>query len=101
MRTTPDAWRLTGQPTERRSQIDLVLDLGRSLDRLTRHMLLRQALKAMRVPAAAPDSANQAFSRRLRRHAMRWASEFLAIVDQRESEFAATMFGEPSHVNRK
>lgn len=96
------AWRLTGQPAGRRMQIDLVLELGRSLDRLTRHVLLRQALKAMRLPArraglgelqAFLEEGFDAF------HAMRGASEFLAIVDRRESEFAATMFAEQFPVN--
>ena len=95
------AWRLTGQPTERRRQIDLVLDLGRSLDRLTRHVLLRQALRAMRVPARRAGLGElQAFLEEGfgAFHAMGGATEFLAIVDQRESDFARSMFGAASPV---
>ena len=91
------AWRLTGRAADRRAQVNLVLALGTALDRLTRQTLLRQALRAMRLPARRAGFAElhafleEGFSAF---HAMRGAAEFLDIIERREHEFARSMFGQ-------
>jgi hypothetical protein len=48
-----DAWRRVGQPGRRERQVDLTLAVGFALDRYTRNILLRNALRMMRGPARA------------------------------------------------
>jgi hypothetical protein len=89
------AWNLVGQPSARDRQIVLTLDVGASLDRLTRKPLLRRALHLMRAPARAAglgelqtflESGFDTFQ------AMKGAEEFLLIVSQREHKLAAALF---------
>jgi hypothetical protein len=93
------AWRAIGRPQERARQLELVLSLGRELDRLTRKPILRQSLRLMRHPARKAGLAElqqfleegfDAF------FAMHGADYFLSTVARREGEFAAAMFGEPA-----
>lgn len=51
------AWRQVGQREQRLKQLQLVLELGWNLDRLTRKPGLRKILKMMRLPAAATGLA--------------------------------------------
>ncbi len=85
------AWQATGEPESRRRQIALTLGVGRSLDRHTRHRLLRLTLRMMRAPARAAglgalqrflEVGFDAFA------AMNGASWFLSTVDTRERALA-------------
>ena len=90
------AWRKTGQAASRQQQLDLMLTVGRALDVHTRRPLLRHSLRAMRVPArAAGLSALQAFLERGFEtfRDLHGAIEFLAEIDVRERNMAASLFG--------
>jgi hypothetical protein len=81
------AWQAMGQHEARQHQLNLVLALGRRLDRFTRNRLLRQTLRMMRSPArAAGLAALQAFLERGfdTFAAMKGAEPFLDAVEQRE-----------------
>jgi len=89
------AWRMTGRAAERTLQIELVLQLGKALDRHTRRPLLRQSLKLMRGPARTAglselqrflEAGFDAF------YAMSGAEAFLQLIEQRENDFARHMF---------
>jgi hypothetical protein len=95
------AWQATGEPASRARQIDLVLDVGRALDRHTRSRLLRASLKAMRGPARAAglgalqgflESGFDAFA------SMGGAGEFLSAIATREQALAQRLF-EPGAVS--
>lgn len=88
-------WRQSGDRAARQHQLEVVLQLGQALDRLTRARGLRTLLRMMRRPAAAAglDSLQQfletgfdAFAR------MDGADEFLTRVRQRESEWIRALF---------
>lgn len=90
------AWRRTGDPAGRERQILLTLEVGRSLDRLTRKPLLRRTLHLMRGPARAAglpalqkflETGFDTFK------AMDGAQEFLGIVGVRERALAGALFG--------
>jgi hypothetical protein len=92
------AWQLTGDAEGRERQIALTLDIGASLDRLTRKPLLRQSLHLMRGPARAAGLAE--LQRFLETgfdtfRAMRGAQDFLGLVGQRERRLAAALFDAP------
>ena len=79
------------------SQLALVVQLGRELDRLTRMRGLRSLLKMMRTPAAAAglsslqrflEAGFEAFAD------MKGASEFLTLIERRESDWIETLFDE-------
>lgn len=85
------AWQATGEANLRRRQIDLSVDIGKRLDRLTRNPLIRHSLRMMRGPAKAAglselqkflEAGFEAF------RAMRGANEFLARIDQQERRLA-------------
>ena len=89
------AWQATGRATERQQQIDLMLSVGSSLDKLTRKPLVRASLLMMRGPARAAglgalqtvlESGFEAY------RSMKGASEFLGTVRQRETNFCAELF---------
>jgi len=89
------AWRQVGRPGERQAQIDLMLRIGRDLDRYTRNPLLRHSLRMMRKPAQAAglgslqhflEAGFDSF------RAMKGAEEFLAAVASRERELAQRLF---------
>lgn len=94
-RTYKLCWQAAGSIIERRRQIELVLSIGRSLDALTSKALLRHSLRLMRGPASAAGlSALQSTLEKgfnTFKH-LRGASEFLEIVQQRESAFAKEQF---------
>jgi hypothetical protein len=89
------AWQATGRPADRQSQIDLMLSVGSSLDKLTRKPLVRASLLMMRGPARAAglgelqtllETGFEAF------RSMKGAAEFLSIVRQRETDLCAALF---------
>lgn len=89
------AWQCVGRPEDRQRQIDLVLALGRQLDRYTRNRLLRHSLRLMRAPArSAGMGALQAFLERGfdTFGGMRGADEFLARVEGRERALMQALF---------
>jgi hypothetical protein len=90
-----EAWRAVGRPADRERQVDLMLSVGRALDRYTRKPLLRQTLRLMRGPAQAAGLA--ALQRFLERGfdtfaQMRGAGAFLELIAVRESALAAKLF---------
>jgi hypothetical protein len=89
------AWQRSSDSTERERQVSLTVNLGRSIDGLTRKPLLRKSLRMMRSPAQAAglgqlqsllESGFDAFA------VMRGAQEFLAIVESRERSLAIRLF---------
>jgi hypothetical protein len=89
------AWQATGEPDARTRQIELVMLVGRALDRHTRSRLLRASLKAMRAPARAAgmgdlqgflEAGFDAFG------AMGGAKDFLALIEGRETALARRLF---------
>ena len=92
------AWQDTARPADRQSQIDLMLSVGSSLDKLTRKPLVRASLLMMRGPARAAglgdlqtllETGFEAF------RSMKGAQEFLGLVRQRESDLCAALFKQP------
>lgn len=90
------AWQATGHASERERQIELTLDVGESLDKLTRNPLLRHTLRMMRGPARGAglgelqqflETGFDTFK------AMGSAREFLAIIGTRERTLARALFG--------
>jgi hypothetical protein len=88
-------WRAVADPAARRRQLQVVLHLGRELDRLTRMRGLRSLLRMMRAPAAAAglsslqnflETGFDAFA------GMQGAAEFLGTVETRESAWMSTLF---------
>jgi len=89
------AWRATGHADARERQIRLTVDVGRTLDRLTRNPLLRHSLRMMRGPARGAGLAE--LQRFLEAgfdtfKALRGAGEFLRTIGDRERELAARLF---------
>jgi hypothetical protein len=90
------AWQATGRAAERQQQIDLMLSVGSSLDKLTRKPLVRASLLMMRGPARAAglgelqtllETGFEAF------RSMKGAAEFLITVRHRETDLCAALFG--------
>ncbi|MES2415679.1 MAG: hypothetical protein V4614_17940 [Pseudomonadota bacterium] len=88
-------WRLVADAAERHRQLNVVLLLGKELDRLTRKPGLRTLLRLMRKPAAVAglgalqdflESGFDAFA------AMRGADEFLGVIEQRETAWISSLF---------
>ncbi len=88
-------WRRLGDAPARQRQLEVVLQLGHELDRLTRTLGLRTLLKMMRRPAAAAglnalqhvlEVGFDAFAE------MRGADEFLKLMGQRESGWIRSLF---------
>lgn len=93
------AWRACGREADRYAQIDLTLQIGSELDRLTRKPLLRQTLRLMRGPAqAAGLGALQTFLEAgfdtFRE--MNGAAEFLDRIGSNERALARALFAEGS-----
>lgn len=89
------AWQGAGRAPAREQQITLTLAIGAALDTYTRSRLMRSTLRLMRGPAQAAglsdlqrflESGFDAFG------AMGGATEFLALVAQRERALAAALF---------
>ena len=88
-------WRQSGDRAARQHQLDVVLQLGQELDRLTRARGLRTLLRMMRRPAAAAglDALQQFLETGFDAFAqMGGAEEFLTLVRQRESEWIRVLF---------
>lgn len=90
-------WRAVGDIAARRQQLQVVLHLGQELDHLTHMRGLRSLLKMMRTPAAAAglsalqnflESGFDAFSQ------MKGATEFLNVVEARESALIDSLFSD-------
>lgn len=88
-------WRRQGDAVARFRQLEVVMNLGRELDRLTRTRGLRTLLKMMRRPAAVGglsslqhflETGFDAFAE------MHGADEFLAIIKERESTWIQALF---------
>jgi hypothetical protein len=89
------AWREVARAEDRDRQIELMLTVGRALDRYTRSLLLRRTLRMMRAPAqAAGLGALQQFLERgfdtFRQ--MGGAAHFLDSIARRERQLAAHLF---------
>jgi hypothetical protein len=90
------AWQATGDDDGRRAQIRLVVEVGASLDRLTRKPLLRQSLRLMRGPARAAGLGElQAFLERGfdTFGEMKGANGFLQTIAHREERLCDRLFG--------
>ena len=98
------AWQSVGRAADRQRQVVLTLAVAERLDRLTRKPLLRHALHLMRAPARAAGVGD------LQRfleigfdtfREMNGAREFLAIIKEREENFAAVLFAaDPADAGR-
>ncbi|HNT40082.1 MAG TPA: hypothetical protein PKO45_13280 [Rubrivivax sp.] len=89
------AWRRVGRENDRKRQLELVIQIGAALERMTRHAWLVNTLKWMRGPArAAGLSELQAFLERGLGsfRSMRGATEFLKVIEARESELMNGLF---------
>jgi hypothetical protein len=93
------AWQGVGERGERLWQVAAVTGIGRSLDRLTRRLGLRHALRLMRGPAELAglgvlqhflETGFDTF------RAMNGADEFLATLGQRETRWIDWLFEERS-----
>ena len=88
-------WRRAADAPARHRQLVVVLELGRQLSSLTRKPGLRTLLRLMRQPAATAGlSALQGFLETgfdAFAH-MRGAEEFLTLIQQRETEWIASLF---------
>lgn len=90
------AYRATGTPETRGRQIDLIVDLGRDLDRVVRLPMIAGVLRIARGPAlAAGLGGMHAFLERgfAAFRSMRGADEFLAAVATRERAAMRRLFG--------
>ncbi len=95
------SWRAVGDAEARAHQLETVLQLGQSLNQLTRARGLRTMLKMMRTPAAAAglqslqrflESGFDAFAQ------MRGADEFLSIIAERETAWGTSLFHDEAAV---
>ncbi|MEY4562740.1 MAG: hypothetical protein RLZZ618_2017 [Pseudomonadota bacterium] len=89
------AWQAASTTAQRSQQIEQMLSVGRSLDQLTRQVLIRQSLRFMRAPArAAGLSALQTFleSGFDTFRAMKGAEPFLSLIFEREHSLAKMLF---------
>ena len=89
------AGRKVADPAARQGQLEVVLELGQALNRLTRMPGLRTMLKMMRRPAAAAgldslqtflETGFDAFAE------MRGAEDFLAVIRARETQWIRSFF---------
>ena len=94
-RAYAQAWQVTGRRADREQQIDLMLAVGRSLDRYTRKPMLSTSLRMMRGPARAAGLSDlQGFLERGLDtfKTMRGATEFLAGIEARERALLTQLF---------
>lgn len=93
------AWRAVGRRADRERQLDVVMDIGQQMARLTRTPGLRLMLKMMRGPAAAAglgslqhflESGFDTFAAMARRP--RGVEQFLETVRGREEALIAGLF---------
>ena len=90
-----DSWRKVGDRAARQQQLQVVLQLGRELDRMTRMRGLRSLLKMMRGAATAAglsslqaflEAGFDAFAE------MKGSAEFLALIEKREAAWIDALF---------
>lgn len=90
-----DAYRRTGSRREREHQLELIVTVGRSLDRLVRHPMLGRLLKAMAGPARVAGLSQmhdflvrgfEAF------RAIGGASDFLGRIESRERAILEALY---------
>jgi hypothetical protein len=89
------AWRSTGQPALRFEQLDLVQQVGTSLDSLVKLPMIGLSLKAMRGPAmlAGLTELHDFLSRgHSAFKALKGAEPFLLEIDKRERELMQQLF---------
>ncbi|WP_428420615.1 FFLEELY motif protein [Methylibium sp.] len=89
------AWQVTGRRADRERQIDLLLDVARSLDRYTRTPMLSVSLRMMRAPARAAGLSDlQVFLERGfdTFKTLRGADEFLGCIEAHERALLAQLF---------
>lgn len=89
------AYRLCDNYETRQKQLDMVLDVGRGVDNLTRIPMIGMVLRAARRPASRSGwSELQDFMERgfAAFKEMRGADQFLAIVEQRERRILDQIF---------
>lgn len=89
------AYRAVGRGPERERQIQLICDLGRSLDKLTRQPFIGPTLAMMRKPAKPAGLAElQSFLERgyTAFRGMKGADEFLDTIATREHQLLEAMF---------
>lgn len=94
--TYANAWRQVGRRAERMRQVELMLDVGRALDRHTRKPLLGTTLRLMHAPAHAAGLGDlQAFLQDgfTAFKAMKGADEFLSRIAENERRQIAELFG--------
>ena len=93
------AWRVVSQPAQRQHQLQLVLGLGRDLERLTRIPGLRLMLKMMRRPAQAAGLAElqhflelgfDTFAGLAKKTS--GVSQFLELIQARETQTISALF---------
>jgi hypothetical protein len=98
------AWQAAGRPRDRERQVALTLEVGESLDRLTRNPIVRHTLRMMRGPARAAglgelqrflESGFDTFK------AMRGSGVFLSTVGERERALARALFDAPLDDERR
>ncbi len=89
------AWCAVGRPADRERQIDLLVNIGTSLEKLTNNFALRQGVRLMRPAAAAAGLGElQAFLERGFEafRAMGGAQEFLGTLATRERALAQALY---------
>lgn len=98
------AWQRTASPARRLEQIELMMQVGRALERFTRNPVLRGSLRVMRIPARlAGLSALQSFLERGfdTFGQMPEPEKFLATIVLREQNISDWLFSEepvvPAH----
>ena len=90
-----DAYRALGKRDQRERQIELIVTIGRALDRYVGKSLVRSALAAMRQPARLTGLGTlQHFLERgvAAFRQMNGASEFLATIETRETALMNAIF---------
>ncbi|RPH67132.1 MAG: hypothetical protein EHM83_02280 [Burkholderiales bacterium] len=90
-----DAYRAAGSRSEREHQIELIVTVGRSLDRLVRHPMLGHLLNAMGGPArlAGLSEMHDFLARGFEAfRSMGGASEFLARIERRERQILEALY---------
>lgn len=101
------AWKSVGKQDQRAMQLQLVLELGRDLDRLTRTPGLRLLLKIMSAPARAAglhelqqflESGFDTFAALAKQKS--GAEGFLRLIETRESELISALFDAKSDITQ-
>lgn len=93
-----EAWQRVGRSDDRWLQLALVLEIGGTLDVLTRQRWLAKSLRLMRGPARAAGLAQlQSFLERGLQSfgSMAGAKEFLSEIERRESSLMTQLFSSP------